>query len=110
MEAHPESITVKIICPLMRAPNSFMFYNLPLSSTVEELQRRITDTLPNHPPPETQKLIARGKYLSNGKATTLREALSPIDVSNSRSRMVVSMLSLTELEIGKSVNDALDAP
>ncbi|OJJ45696.1 hypothetical protein ASPZODRAFT_143583 [Penicilliopsis zonata CBS 506.65] len=74
------SIALHILCPSLPPPNRFTFKDLHLSTTVAELKARISETLPSQPPAENQRLIYRGKSLSNN-VITLQEILSPIEAS-----------------------------
>lgn len=70
--------------------------DLPLEATVGELRARITQSLPSQPPPATQRLIYRGRPLTND-SQMLSEILGSVEVSfshcNSNIRHVSNALS-----------------
>ncbi|OOQ87758.1 hypothetical protein PEBR_16395 [Penicillium brasilianum] len=63
------TVTIHILSPSHPAPSRFTFRDLPLETTVGELRARITHSFPNHPPPSTQRLIYRGRPLTNNNNT-----------------------------------------
>ena len=75
----PGMITLNVLCPSL--PHRFTINDFPITSTVADLKDRISRSLRSRPPPETQRLIYRGKPLSeNGKI--LQNILEPTDVSS----------------------------
>lgn len=80
--ASPGIISLHVLCPSLQPPNRFTINNLPLSTTVADLKSHISQSVPNRPPPESQRLIYRGKPLLNDGAI-LGHILEPVDVSSS---------------------------
>lgn len=76
---NPRLVRIHVLCPSLPAPNRFTVETVPLSSTVAQLKSRITELVPSQPPPDTQRLIFRGKILANGNAT-ISDILGPHDV------------------------------
>lgn len=80
-------IVLHILCPSFPPPSRFTINNVPLSTTVAALKARISDSISSRPSPESQRLIYRGKPLSDNNAI-LRDILEPVDVSIARQVMV----------------------
>ncbi|PKX93754.1 uncharacterized protein P174DRAFT_441000 [Aspergillus novofumigatus IBT 16806] len=76
LENVPRSITLHVLCPSL--PNRFTFDDLPLSTTVAGLKARLTESIPSRPAPSNQRLIWRGRALSDD-AMTLESVLGPTD-------------------------------
>ncbi|PYI04197.1 hypothetical protein BO78DRAFT_373676 [Aspergillus sclerotiicarbonarius CBS 121057] len=72
----PQSIALHVLCPSLPPPNRFTLYDLSPSITVSALKARIAQTIPSEPSPETQRLIYRGKPLTND-AVALKDVLEP---------------------------------
>ncbi|KAK2751011.1 hypothetical protein FQN57_000086 [Myotisia sp. PD_48] len=60
-----DAIVLHVLSPSFDAQTRITFDDLPLSTTIYEIKARITLALLSKPPPETQRLIYRGKPLSN---------------------------------------------
>lgn len=65
-----------VLCPSLPPPNRYTFNDLVPSTTIAGLKARISQSIPNRPSPETQRLIYRGKPISNDEAT-LQRVLEP---------------------------------
>ncbi|KAA8651503.1 uncharacterized protein ATNIH1004_000391 [Aspergillus tanneri] len=61
----PQGFVLHVLCPSLPPPNRFTFKDLTPSTTVAGLKTHISQFVPNHPAPETQRLIYRGKPLAN---------------------------------------------
>jgi hypothetical protein len=75
-----QTIILHVLSPSPEAPNRITFNNLPLTTKVSELKDRLYSTLESKPLPETQRLIYRGKPLTNNDEA-LRNIVEPADVS-----------------------------
>lgn len=75
-----DKITLHVISPSIPAPGRFTLHGQPLSDTVAQIKARITQSLPGRPAPAQQRLIYRGKPLTDDRAS-LASVLGPIDVS-----------------------------
>ncbi|KAE8149433.1 hypothetical protein BDV25DRAFT_156353 [Aspergillus avenaceus] len=71
-----QGFILHILCPTLPSPNRFTFNDLVPSVTVATLKTRICQTIPNRPPPDTQRLIYRGRPLTDNNAT-LQSVLQP---------------------------------
>ncbi|KAE8377840.1 hypothetical protein BDV26DRAFT_281567 [Aspergillus bertholletiae] len=71
----PEFI-LHVLCPSLPPPNRFTFNDLVPSITIAGLKARISQSIPNRPSPETQRLIYRGKPISNDDLP-LQKVLEP---------------------------------
>lgn len=76
-----DTITLHILCPSIPAPGRFTLHNQSLSDTVGQIKARITQSLPSRPAPAQQRLIYRGKPLTDDQVA-LASVLGPIDVSD----------------------------
>lgn len=74
------AVTIHILCPSLPAPGRFTLNDVPLETTVGGLRARITQTLPSQPAPSTQRLIYRGRPLTNN-SQTMSEILGSTEVS-----------------------------
>lgn len=74
-----ENIVLHVISPSFQPPSRVTLNNIPLTTTVSEVKARITLSLASRPPPETQRLIYRGKPLSDNNET-LSKIVEPSDV------------------------------
>jgi hypothetical protein len=74
------TVTLHILCPSQPIPGRFTLNDLPLETTIGELRARITQFLPSQPPPATQRLIYRGRPLTND-SQMLSEILGSVEVS-----------------------------
>lgn len=75
-----DKITLHVISPSIPAPGRFTLHDQSLSDTVAQIKARITLSLPSRPTPGQQRLIYRGKPLTDDRAS-LASILGPIDVS-----------------------------
>ncbi|KAK6823924.1 hypothetical protein RU639_006439 [Aspergillus parasiticus] len=71
-----QAFILHVLCPSLPPPNRFTFNDLVPSITIAGLKARISQSIPNRPPPETQRLIYRGKPISNDD-WTLQKVLEP---------------------------------
>ncbi|PYH69592.1 uncharacterized protein BO88DRAFT_487710 [Aspergillus vadensis CBS 113365] len=70
----PQSIALHVLCPSLPPPNRFTLHDISPSITISSLKARIAQTIPSEPSPETQRLIYRGKPLTND-AVALNDVL-----------------------------------
>lgn len=79
----PDRIKIHLLCPSISPTSRFTLPGrFELDSTVANLRARIQESIPTHPLPIDQRLIFRGRHLNAmSNLLTLREVLSPIDVS-----------------------------
>lgn len=75
----PHNFALHILCPSLPSPNRFTFNDLTESTTIGDLKAQISQTIPNHPSPLTQRLIYRGKPLVDD-SLTLQTLLEPTKV------------------------------
>ena len=75
-----DTINLNVLCPSLQSPGRFTIENIPTTSTVAGLKDRISNALDSRPAHEAQRLIYRGKPLSEG-STVLRNIFDPADVS-----------------------------
>lgn len=75
-----QTIVLHILSPSLDAPNRVTLDDLPLAIKISELKTRLSETLPNRPRPDIQRLIYRGKPLSNNEER-LSNIVEPADVS-----------------------------
>ncbi|KNG84779.1 hypothetical protein ANOM_006835 [Aspergillus nomiae NRRL 13137] len=73
-----QGFTLHVLCPSLPPPNRFTFNDLVPSITIAGLKARISQSIPSRPSPETQRLIYRGKPISNDD-WTLQKVLEPAD-------------------------------
>lgn len=78
------TISLRILSPSFESNQRLSFEKLPLSTTVGEVKNLIEPLAPNHPTPEQQRLIYRGRPLLNNSAT-LESVLEPPLVSHGES-------------------------
>ncbi|KAE8367140.1 hypothetical protein BDV27DRAFT_79839 [Aspergillus caelatus] len=73
-----QGFILHVLCPSLPPPNRFTFNDLAPSISIAGLKARISQSIPNRPPPETQRLIYRGKPISNDD-WTLQKVLDPVN-------------------------------
>ncbi|KAE8142611.1 hypothetical protein BDV38DRAFT_127472 [Aspergillus pseudotamarii] len=73
-----QAFILHVLCPSLPPPNRFTFNDLAPSIRIAGLKARISQSIPNRPPPETQRLIYRGKPISNDD-WTLQKVLEPVN-------------------------------
>lgn len=74
------TISLRILSPSFEATQRLSFEKLSLSTTVGDVKNLIAPLAPNHPTPEQQRLIYRGRPLLNNSAA-LESVLEPPLVS-----------------------------
>ena len=74
------TISLRILSPSFEATRRLSFEKLSLSTTVGDVKNLIAPLAPNHPTPEQQRLIYRGRPLLNNSAA-LESVLEPPLVS-----------------------------
>ncbi|KAJ5331774.1 hypothetical protein N7476_001557 [Penicillium atrosanguineum] len=74
----PRAVTLNILCPFRPPPSRFTFHNVPLGTTVAQLQARLAQIILGHVP-ATSRLIFLGRPLTVDSAT-LEEVLGPVNV------------------------------
>ncbi|KAM5436279.1 hypothetical protein MferCBS31731_005972 [Microsporum ferrugineum] len=82
-KSHPadvdgQPIVLHVVSPSFDAQRRITFNDLPLSTTISEVKAKITQELPSRPPPESQRLIYRGKPLSDNNQV-LKHIVEPSD-------------------------------
>ncbi|KAK2850692.1 hypothetical protein FQN49_005416, partial [Arthroderma sp. PD_2] len=77
-EADAQPIVLHVVSPSFDAQRRITFNDLPLSTTISEVKAKITKELPSRPPPENQRLIYRGKPLSDNNEV-LSRIIEPSD-------------------------------
>ena len=60
-----DAVDLQILSPSLESPQRFTLNDLPLATKVSEVKARITLAIPSRPDPETQRLIYKGRVLSN---------------------------------------------
>ncbi|KAJ9629940.1 hypothetical protein H2203_002325 [Taxawa tesnikishii (nom. ined.)] len=79
----PPAVTLKVLSPSPEVPqNGWVITDVPTSTTVAELKRRIHNVLPSHPPADRQRVLYQGRFLSD--AQTLNHAFGQQALSQSR--------------------------
>ncbi|KKZ62475.1 hypothetical protein EMCG_03138 [[Emmonsia] crescens] len=73
-----QTIVLHILSPSLDAPNRVTLDDLPLAIKISDLKTRLSETLPNRPRPDIQRLIYRGKPLSNNEER-LSNIVEPAD-------------------------------
>ncbi|PGH02820.1 hypothetical protein GX51_04432 [Blastomyces parvus] len=73
-----QTIVLHILSPSPEAPNRVTLDNLPLALRILDVKTRLSEALPNHPLPDVQKLIYRGKPLLNNEEQ-LSNIVAPAD-------------------------------
>ncbi|KAL4893758.1 hypothetical protein BDV59DRAFT_201525 [Aspergillus ambiguus] len=89
------SFVLHILCPSLPPPNRFTFKDLTASHTLRDLKSRISQAIPTRPPPETQRLIYRGKPLAHDGAT-LQLVLDPENGSEYTMHLVLPPAPLSQ--------------
>ncbi|PYH45718.1 uncharacterized protein BP01DRAFT_382338 [Aspergillus saccharolyticus JOP 1030-1] len=72
----PESFILHVLCPSLPPPNRYTIQDVDPSSTVAALKDRVTHAIPSQPSPQSQRLIYRGRPLTND-AAVLKDVLEP---------------------------------
>ncbi|KAJ9380050.1 hypothetical protein DTO063F5_6838 [Paecilomyces variotii] len=62
------TIALQVLSPSLNPPNRITFESLPLTITVADLKSRIAERIPDRPSADKQRLIYRGKPLSDDHA------------------------------------------
>ena len=75
----PPTILLHVLSPSVEVPNRLTFADVPVSTTVGELKRKIRDAVPTRPSPDRQRLIYGGKALVQETAL-LKDIFSPEQV------------------------------
>ncbi|OKL64104.1 hypothetical protein UA08_01042 [Talaromyces atroroseus] len=70
------AISLRILSPSFESSQRLSFDNLPASTTVADVKNLITPLAPNHPTPDQQRLIYRGRPLLDNSAA-LQDVLEP---------------------------------
>lgn len=74
------TIALQVLSPSLNPPNRITFESLPLTITVADLKSRIAERIPDRPSADKQRLIYRGKPLSDDHAV-LQDILESSEVS-----------------------------
>ncbi|EGD95724.1 hypothetical protein TESG_03193 [Trichophyton tonsurans CBS 112818] len=64
-DSHDQPIVLHILSPSFDSQRRLTFNNLPLSTTILDVKSKIMEELPSRPLPENQRLIYRGRCLSD---------------------------------------------
>ena len=70
-----QNIVLHVLSPSSEVPNKITFPIIHVSTTIGELKTRIREAIPTRPAPERQRLIYRGKALTQD-ATTLKDVFT----------------------------------
>ena len=65
----PQTILLHVLSPSSEVPNKLTFPLVPASTTIGELKIKIRDEVTTSPAPERQRLIYRGKALTQDSIT-----------------------------------------
>ena len=76
-----QMIVLHVLSPSTEVPRKLTFSSVPTSTTVGELKLKIRDAVATKPTPERQRLIYRGKALTNDMII-LRDVFGQDTVSN----------------------------
>ena len=57
------SLLVHVVSPSNEVPDRLTFQDVPVTSTIADIKRRIQDAVSTKPEPERQRLIYRGRAL-----------------------------------------------
>lgn len=68
-ESAVQTILLHVLSPSIEIPNKLTFSDVPTSTTVAELKKRICNSVPSRPATERQRLIYRGKAIVKDGAT-----------------------------------------
>ncbi|OAL71832.1 hypothetical protein A7D00_3863 [Trichophyton violaceum] len=82
-DSHGQPIVLHILSPSFDSQRRLTFNNLPLSTTILEVKSKIMEELPSRPLPENQRLIYRGRCLSDNSQNLGRifEPSDPLEYS-----------------------------
>ncbi|KAH5717847.1 hypothetical protein HBI18_170610 [Parastagonospora nodorum] len=69
MADEPSTLNLKILSPSTEVEGGVSFTDLPTTTTIKELRRRIQDAVPSKPAPERMRLIYRGRVVANDADT-----------------------------------------
>lgn len=64
-----QKINLNVLSPSFGIPNKISFQDIPTSTTIGELKKRIYDVVPSKPSPQWQRLIYRGRALIQDSLT-----------------------------------------
>ncbi|KAJ5491348.1 hypothetical protein N7539_002915 [Penicillium diatomitis] len=74
----PQMITINVLNPSLPSPGRVTLRDVPLETTVGQLRRQISKSLPNQALSTTQRLIYLGRVLVNDNST-LSETFGPVE-------------------------------
>lgn len=69
MAEEAQTINLRILSPSTEVEGGVNLADIPASTTVKELRRRIQDAAPSKPAPERMRLIYRGRVVANDADT-----------------------------------------
>lgn len=69
MAAEQPTVNLRILSPSNEVEGTLVFQDLPASTTIQALRRRIQSTIGTRPDPERMRLIYRGKVVANDDST-----------------------------------------
>lgn len=72
------SVTIRVFCSGDHTP--YELRELPVSLTIADLRARLTQAMPSHPAPATQRLFFLGRRLMNDNMT-IAEVINGLEVS-----------------------------
>ena len=64
----PQKVLIHVLSPSIEVPR-LTFREVPISTTIGDIKKRIQDAVSIKPPPERQRLIYRGKVLTRHEMT-----------------------------------------
>lgn len=73
-------ITIHFVSPSFTTPARYTIRNIPLETTVGDLRLRLSEFIPGHPAPASQRLFFVGRPLRNDDAT-IAAVIGPLEVS-----------------------------
>ncbi|KAK2742634.1 hypothetical protein FQN55_007753 [Onygenales sp. PD_40] len=77
-DSNSQTVVLHILSPSLETPGRITLDDLPLTTKISELKTRLSQALPNNPRPDMQRLIYRGKPLSDNEEQ-LDRIIEPAD-------------------------------
>lgn len=69
MTEKPSTINLKVLSPSTEVEGGVSFPDIPTTTTIKELRRRIQDAVPSKPATERMRVIYRGRVVANDADT-----------------------------------------
>lgn len=80
-EVEGPTVEIHIVSPSAEVPQPCILGNIETSTTVTQLKDKIQAAIPRRPSPQEQRLIFRGRMLSNGNETLASIFRSPVNMT-----------------------------